>query len=272
MIDDRESLYDDVIDAYGAYSSSLYVGAPGSLRHAGRAWFALVSGTSSGELNVCAIGPGAAADAAATIVAALGELPAIVSVAPAAARAAGSTLAAAGFALANAAEPVMFCDDLPVQVATAFRLRVAARDEIALVTAAISDSHGVAQGLVDATVGRGLRAGEAIAWVAWDGNEIASTVTVTPGDRFIGVNEMMTPPRHRRRGAGRAVLQAALTAAWEPATEGAYLLSSPAGRPLYEAFGFRALGESMTWVRGADDATLAAIGNAISYNSSESII
>jgi GNAT superfamily N-acetyltransferase len=252
--------YDEVMDAYGADGAPLYVGATGSERHAGKAWFALVSGQASGELNVCAIGPGAPADAAERIVAALGDLPAIISVAPAAEPASAPALAAAGFERADTAEPIMFCERLPAARETPFRTGIADGDAIDRVTATISEAHGLQQSLVDLVVGRALRAGEVAAWVAWDGDEVASTVTVTPGDRLIGVHEMMTPPRHRRRGAGRAVLHAALRELWRPATAGAYLLSTPAGRPLYEAFGFHALAESKTWVRGGDPAVLAAIG------------
>ena len=60
-------------------------------------------------------------------------------------------------------------------------------------------------------------------------------------DREIGVWAMMTPARHRRRGGGRAVLTAALAASWRDDTAGAFLWSSPLGRPLYESVGFEAI-------------------------------
>jgi predicted GNAT family acetyltransferase len=77
----------------------------------------------------------------------------------------------------------------------------------------------------------------------------------------IGVFGMMTPTRHRRRGAGRAVLTAALAAAWTKDTRGALLWSSPMGRQLYESVGFRAVEECAIWVLGGGEDMLAAIGN-----------
>lgn len=71
---------------------------------------------------------------------------------------------------------------------------------------------------------------------------------------------MMTPPRHQRRGAGRCLLANALAESWTPETQQALLLSTPAGRRLYESLGFRAVDEVVTCHRGLEDDVLEAIG------------
>ena len=77
---------------------------------------------------------------------------------------------------------------------------------------------------------------------------------------MLGVLEMMTPARHQRRGAGRALLTHALAAKWRDDTEFAVLLATPAGRRLYESIGFVASDEVITRLRGLEDEVLAAIG------------
>jgi len=76
----------------------------------------------------------------------------------------------------------------------------------------------------------------------------------------LGVMEMMTPARHQRRGAGRALLTHALAAEWHDDTELAVLVATPAGRRLYESIGFEASDEARTRFRGLEGDVLAAIG------------
>jgi len=71
---------------------------------------------------------------------------------------------------------------------------------------------------------------------------------------------MMTPPEHQGRGAGRALLSQALNSEWDRSVDRSVLLGSPAGRRLYESLGFVAVDESLSCVRGLDDAVRAAIG------------
>jgi hypothetical protein len=70
----------------------------------------------------------------------------------------------------------------------------------------------------------------------------------------------MTPAGHRRKGAARAALTSALEVVWGRETEGAFLWSTPAGRPFYESVGFAAVDEAVSWTLGADQEFLAAIG------------
>jgi predicted GNAT family acetyltransferase len=72
---------------------------------------------------------------------------------------------------------------------------------------------------------------------------------------------MMTPTRHRRRGAARATLAAALDELWDGGTEGAFLWASPVGRLLYERVGFTVVDERRVWVLGGDEAANLALGH-----------
>jgi hypothetical protein len=90
-------------------------------------------------------------------------------------------------------------------------------------------------------------------WQARDGDEPISFVWLTHGEQ-LGVWAMMTVPAHRQRGAGRAVLTTALAELWQPPTTGAFLVSTIAGRPLYESAGFGPVDESRTWVTHGQEA------------------
>jgi predicted acetyltransferase len=74
---------------------------------------------------------------------------------------------------------------------------------------------------------------------------------------------MMTPARHRRKGAARAALTTALDRIWSDDTEGAFLWSTPAGRPFYESVGFASVDDATSWTLGADPELLAAIGQPV---------
>jgi GNAT superfamily N-acetyltransferase len=86
---------------------------------------------------------------------------------------------------------------------------------------------------------------------------------LTWDEGLVGVWEMMTSPGHRRRGAGRAVLAAALAATAALGPSGTLLWASPMGRPLYEALGFEVFDEVVPWVRGGTAEELALIGAAV---------
>ena len=76
---------------------------------------------------------------------------------------------------------------------------------------------------------------------------------------FLGVWEMMTSPRHRRRGAARAALSAGLAASRGRATGGAFLWASPMGAPLSEAIDFETVEPVVPYVRGGTPEELALI-------------
>ena len=196
--------------------------------HRGSGWFATLSHAPSAELNLCGLDPRATAEGAAELVAALGpELPAVVFTSSAVPAEVRGVLLDAGFETASVPEPLMRCDRPPPPgPADVFRVAPASGE-------------------------RELEA--ALAW---------STVRLMAHDGFVGVREMMTPPRHQRRGAGRCLLASALAATWTPATGHALLLSTPAGRRLYESLGFRVADDVVTCYRGLEDDVKAAIGQA----------
>jgi GNAT superfamily N-acetyltransferase len=257
---------EDVWSAYARVGRSVYAGGEAGEAHGGDGWFALLSREANCELNVCGLTPAATPASAAALLAAIGddELPAIVSVASSAAPSITRLLDAAGFVPGPLAEPLMWCTAPPEPGGASFRV-ARASDEAALAAglALAAEAHGVELGMVERSLGRTARAGDAVdPWIAWDGDEPVSVVFLTSGARRIGVWSMMTAARHRRRGAGRAVLAGALAAAWQPATEGAFLWATPAGRHLYASCGFAVLDESRGYARGADAALLEALGQA----------
>jgi hypothetical protein len=96
-------------------------------------------------------------------------------------------------------------------------------------------------------------------WIAREGEQPISVVWLTHGDE-IGIWLMATPHKNRGRGAARAALSGALAQSWQPATNGAFLWASPAGRPLYESLGFRPVDEAVVWVTPGQEAASQAIG------------
>lgn len=189
------------------------------------------------------------------------DVPALVSVASGTGADVTEPLAAAGFERAQVAEPLMWCPRRPLRRADGLRVEdVRSRADRDRAIAIITDAHVMEH----AVASRALAdlpdpADRVMAWLAYDGDEAISVVWATPGTR-IGIWEMMTPGRHRRKGGARAVLTYALAALWEPATEGAFLWSTPAGRPFYESVGFAAVDEAAAWTIGAEPEFLAAIG------------
>jgi GNAT superfamily N-acetyltransferase len=245
-------------DAYFALGR-MTIGPAGSARR-GNGWFALVSGEQSAELNVCALMPGAGAAAVEELVGVLGpDLPAVVFRSQLADPGTTTRLEQLGFSTAQEHEPLMVCRRPPTPTAGPFHIRRAAEDEIDRGLAISSEAHAVDRRMLERTLARTPR--DAIElWLAWDGAEPISAVWLLRGDGVIGVSSMMTPHRHQRRGAGRALLTAALADTWSPGTRFAVLVATPAGRRLYESIGFAAADEVTTSFRGVDEALLDAIG------------
>jgi hypothetical protein len=123
--------------------------------------------------------------------------------------------------------------------------------------------HGYARELTEGLFVRPIRNGAMSGWLAWDGMEPVSFAIVSRVDGSLSLWEVMTPARHRRRGAGRVVVVEALRAVAatspEPITETLFW-SSPAGKPLYDALGFGDVDTVRVWARGASDEDLAAVG------------
>jgi hypothetical protein len=72
-----------------------------------------------------------------------------------------------------------------------------------------------------------------------------------------GDDDARAPPAPWRRAQ---LHSAALATLWTAETTESILLSTPAGRALYESLGFVAVDEVISCVRGLEDHVLAAIG------------
>ena len=239
------------------YKLRTATGADGARR--GHGWFAALSGQDHGELNVCGLGPQATAASARELVAVLGELPAVVFTSEHAGGDVRGVLVAEGFNVASAREPLMWCVERPAAAAGPFRIAPATFDQVGYAISLAAEAHHIDQAMLAATIGSAA-ADAAEPWLAWDANGPVSTVWLVPTNGVLGVTEMMTPPGHQRRGAGRQLLSTALAARWTAETTGALLVSTVAGRRLYESLGFVARDEVITCYRGLDKDVLDAMG------------
>ncbi len=253
----------DLWNTFADHAALVMSGGRAPVWARGPGWFAVLTGEDHAELNECALTSRATASDARTLVdvIAAAGVPALLSVASAAAADLEAPLAAAGFVRGPRPEPLMWRSARPHADTGGLRVREVRtpRDRNRAI-GLIAEAHAMDA----ATASRAMAAlpdpdGRVSAWLALSGDDPMSVVWTTAGPR-IGVWEMMTPVRHRRRGAGRAVLTSALARLWDADTQGAFLWSTPAGRPFYEALGFTAVDEAASWTLGADAAGLAAIG------------
>jgi len=247
--------------AYLDVARLVFVPGPGGAVHRGEGWFAMVSGEHNAELNVCALTPGAPPGAVDELVAVLGpELPAIVFRSQHAAAGLSGRLEQRGFTTAEVREPLMTCARPPAPEASGFRVAAATGEgELRQGIAIAAEAHAIEPGMLERTIMHAPRERVEL-WIAWDGEEPISVVWLARHLRTIGVMSMMTVPRHQRRGAGRALLTAALARSWTDATDRALLVATPAGRRLYEPMGFAAIDEVTTSFRGVDQQLLDTIG------------
>jgi hypothetical protein len=228
----------------------------------GPGWFASLSQQPSTELNVGGLDPSADASSGAALSDFIGaELPALVFTSQSADDAARRQLVDAGFEAAQLLEPVMRCAAPPKRLDSPFVVARCTTDrhfDIALdLTAA---AHQVPRDLLAASIATTARRGDASVWLAYSDDVPVSTVWLTRVGSCVGVMEMMTPTQFQGRGAGRALLSTALLAEWDDTVTHSVLLGTPAGRRLYENLGFVAVDESISCVRGLDQAVLDAIG------------
>lgn len=236
------------------------------LGEVGPGWFGVLTGLPDVELNATGLYPPATAATARELIARIdgvGEH-ALVFVASATGAAVSADLARSGFVPTVTPEPLMWRpgSDRIAGVSSPFRigrvldsgdLDALARllDVAILLPAAVTREQFSLERLTADGLGT---------WLAWDDDEPISSVTLTWDDEACGVWEVMTAPAHRRRGAARAVVAAALADVLEATMDGSVLVSTPLGRALYESLGFIAVDESTTWTRGASDADLARVG------------
>ena len=81
-----------------------------------------------------------------------------------------------------------------------------------------------------------------------DGEVVSTAVGVTLDD-FVGVFNVATPSRHRRRGYGAAITARVVSDGFAAGASWSWLQSSPSGYGIYERLGFRTLERWLSWVR-----------------------
>ena len=87
---------------------------------------------------------------------------------------------------------------------------------------------------------RVLQAAGVTAYLAEHEDAVVSTGLTSIVDDCVGLFNIATPPRYRRRGFGRAMTQTMLHNGYAAGERIAFLSPSPMGLPLYESLGFRA--------------------------------
>jgi GNAT superfamily N-acetyltransferase len=250
--------------AFASHSARLYGGAAGFVGWRTEHAFANLTSEPNLDLNLCGLHGAATSEDASGLVAVIDAAgcPAVIPVTPGAHRAVRDVLRGAEFT-PLAEERVMWRPGRVIQAAPGpFEVRRALDDaDLATASSVIAAAHGTAEDLVQRVFGlEAWRNGTIECWLAFDEGDAASVAWLTFGDGLVGVWEMMTSPRHRRRGAARAVLSAGLAAARNHAREGAFLWASPMGAPLYEALGFETVERVVPYVRGGTPEELALIG------------
>ncbi len=142
--------------------------------------------------------------------------------------------------------------------------RVRRDDDIVAMQAIFLEAHGYEPAAVAALYGDRVRADDGLsAWLAWDGSEAVSFTIVLEVGTSLSIWAVMTPERHRRRGAARAVIGVGLAGAAAVAArpiEETLFWATPAGRPLYDAMGFIVADEVDAWAIGASAEDLATWG------------
>ncbi len=229
--------------------------------------FVVISGAPHVDLNQAAIfGDGdrrAAHDIVGIVHAA--DVPCLLGVSSTVEDDVSSALGAGGFEALNQREALFIAHEPPPVGPSAFQVRrIRSDDDRVGALRVLIEAHDYDPDLVAAMWGPALLDRPDVGgWVAWDGADRVSCAYVTRVGRTLSVFDMVTPPRHRRRGAGRAVFANALAEAWTwGGTDADHVAfwASPAGRPMYESMGFAVADDIDVWAFGASPEDLAAVG------------
>ena len=256
--------------AYGHHAELILGSGPRPIVHRGKGWFAALSGAPHVDLNQAAVfGPAESGDLDELVkVVRAGDVPTLLAVSSSVTSHRGlvsDRLSRSGFVSAAEVEYLFLAPDIPARFDGEFVVRRVDDDNgLGGIAQIVAESHGYATTLISEMWGSRLVARPDVGcWVAWDGDEPASMAVVTRVGDLLGVFDMMTSPRHRRRGAGRMTLTHALAAAAASAPQpiaATFFWSTPMGRPLYEAVGFGAVDTIEVWTLGASDQDMAAVG------------
>lgn len=256
---------------YAAHAAIVFSGGPAPSAYATDRSFFVPSGAQHVDLNQAALfGAATSSDAHEVLerIQAAG-VPVLLGCSNGVEGRVGAVLADAGFRWMPNRERLFWMPGAPEPAAhPAFEVRRVATDaDVAAMQAIFAEAHDYAPELIGAMYRELLRSGDAASgWLAWDGDEFVSFAIVTQAQASLGLWEVMTPVRHRRRGAARTLVATALAAVARTAggagrsIEQTLFWSSPAGQPLYESMGFRVADTVDVWTLGASEADLAAVG------------
>lgn len=253
---------------YAEHAALLFAGGPRPTIHVNARWLFAASGTPHVDMNQGALFDGAtAADAEALARQVLAaDVPCLLGCSDGILERVAPTLARAGFMPLPNQEALFWRPGPPAPPGpTAFEVRRVRTDtEVKGMLAIIEEAHGYDPAMIDRLYGGRVRGDDGLsAWIAWEGAVPVSFAIVIEVGSSLSLWEVQTPVRHRRRGAARAVVAAALVGAAagarQPIQETLFW-ASPAGRPLYDSMGF-VIGDLVdAWAIGASAEDLAAVG------------
>jgi len=151
--------------------------------------------------------------------------------------------------------PFMAADLEQVPLATDPRVRLAGPDDVDVTTRLLADAYGmpeeIARLAVEPVVTGASKAGRSDMrfWLVEDGTPVSAVLDARSGDA-VTLWCMSTPQRFARRGYARALLAHVLHVARAEGAAIGLLGATPAGKPLYDATGWRTLEQWRLFVRG----------------------
>jgi len=257
----------DLWPIYGRHAAAILGRGPAPIADSGAGWSIALSGAGHVDLNQAALYGLAARPAVDAVVERIvaARVPILLGASAGLGFDVAGVLQQAGFIRSPGEEALFWAGRAPAATGSGFEVR-RARDRADLegIWSIFGDVHGYEPDLVESMYGEGfLDNAEVQPWLAVDGGGPVSCAFVTVLGRTLGLFEVMTPARHRRRGAAGALVRTALsTVAGEQSGgfDGILLWASPAGRPMYVALGFTILDLVTAWTLGASDEDLAAVG------------
>ena len=258
----------DLWRAYGRHAALLFSGGPAPLAVHADCHLFVASGGSHVDLNQAVLFGNATADDARAVaaLAGAGGYPVLLGCSRDVSREVEQPLAEAGFTHLATSEYLFWAAGAPPATpAAAFPVRrVETVADVSAMTSIFVEGHDYEPELVEGMYRELVLSDRGISgWLAWDGAEPVSFTFVTRIDGSLVLWEVLTPTRHRRRGAARAVIGAALNEVAREAggeIEQTFFWSTPAGKPLYDSLGFSIVDIVDTWVLGASEADLAIVG------------
>ena len=256
-----------VWQSYGYHAARIFASGPSPTTRIGERWFFIASGAPHVDLNQAALYGEAGAAEAMEIgrIAAQAETPVLLARSAEVTAEIEAPLKEAGFSRLQTTENLFCMTGTPPRTGLApFDVRrMTTPADVAAMQAMFADVHDYELDLTGALFGAlDPEDYDLSCWIAWDGDEAISLAFVTHAESSLALWEVMTPERHRRRGAARAVVVTALdeVAQLVGGVGRSLFWSSPAGRPLYDSLGFEIADTVEAWVRGASEADLAVVG------------